>query len=107
MSFNYDQYAVIEIDISAKVKQTIRVVNPELTAEDIVNGLNEGLYMATIDHDGVNCVGMPIVDQNEKTVAMIGSQIADYLDVHHVAFSVDPLESELNDAFLPEDENEE
>lgn len=106
MSFDYDKYAVIEIDVTAKVKQTIRVVDKELTMDDIVEGLNEGLYRTTIDHDGVNCVGMPIVDTNDKTVAMIGAQVADVLEVHHVAFSVDPLEDELKEVFLSEEEED-
>ncbi len=103
MSFDYEKYGVIEIDVSIKLQQTIRVIHPDYTVEDVIEGLDDGSLYTTFDHQGIATTNANIIDSDDKVVAIIGSQKALEQTVHHVCAGVDQLEEELLEQFLPDE----
>ena len=69
--------------IDGKIKQTIEILDPNYTKEDIINGLNDG-YLVTHIHENFAILDISDNDRDKWTEIARIVEIDDYAD--HVLF---------------------
>jgi hypothetical protein len=71
----------LEFEVNDYIEQTIKILSPDLTENDIVSGLNSGVYITTVsfsdDPESSSSINKLIVDSELNPVAEIVDQYCD------------------------------
>lgn len=96
MNIDIDRLLTIEFDTEVTVKQTLQIIDPEMTPDELMDLIHDEDFEFTLDHDGVATRHQKVLTPDGRHVANVIKQSTVGGVFGSVFLGVDPLPHELH-----------
>lgn len=96
----------ITMNVGATIKQSVEIIDKDLTINDLIEGLIDERFETTLSHDGVSTIHGSITDANGRLIAKVHCQREIVSVFSDFALDGDVVGDELAEMFMHEDQIE-
>lgn len=104
MDYSVERISNLDLDvITTRIRQTVIILDENIDTFDLRDGLADGKYHTTLDHQGISTTGVYIVDNEGNNIALIIGQETVAGNFSDIRIAEDPTEEEVDELINLED----